>query len=266
MDRLKIYVASGIFLVLTAVKLLVPSTAVTIKAEATRLLGKEADLAPVIELVEDHLTLNKDEYGQTEVSPAPEPEETTALRPVAVGSDGELGDILGECAPVAEEIQLPEAVTAFLESQERFSAYALPSNVTYDYSLLPFDYSVPVAGYESSGFGYRVHPIYGDVRFHYGADLAAYTGEEVLAFTAGTVTTATYSDSYGYYVVIDHGDGWETLYAHCWTLLVSRGDEVEAGETIALVGDTGLATGPHLHFELTHDGVYLNPEYYINDQ
>lgn len=266
MDRLKIFIASGIFIALTLIKLLVPTAAETIKAEASRLLGRDTDFSPAFEFVRERLSLAGEKEG--EAAPCPAPTEAAVLRPVSLAVKPELAEIQGERqpAPAVEEPPLPEAVTAFLEAQEVFSDYEIPVNVTYDYSLLPFDHAVPVAGYESSGFGYRVHPILGDVRFHYGTDFAAWTGEEICAFTSGTVATATYSDSFGNYVVIDHGDGWESLYAHCSALMVSAGQQVEKGEVIALVGETGLATGPHLHFELTHDGVYLNPEYYINDK
>lgn len=159
---------------------------------------------------------------------------------------------------------IPEAVTLFLESQEAFSEYALPDKVSYDYIPFPYDYAVPVSGYNSSGFGYRVHPIRGDVRFHYGTDFAAWTGENVYAFCSGTVSFAGYSDSYGNYITLEHDDGWKSLYAHCSKLCVSGGDKVETGQLIALVGETGLATGPHLHFELSHNGIYTNPEYYVD--
>ena len=163
------------------------------------------------------------------------------------------------------EERVPAAVAAFLESQAAFADYELPEKVDLDYEPLPWDYAVPVSGYNSSGFGYRLHPILNIVRFHYGTDLAAASGEDVLAFADGTVTFAGWSDSFGNYIRIDHGDGWETLYAHCGTLYVSAEQTVARGERIALVGATGMATGPHLHFELTRDGRYLNPEYYIND-
>ncbi len=170
----------------------------------------------------------------------------------------------GEAEP-ERETRVPAAVTAFLESQAAFADLELPEKVDLDYEPLPWDYAVPVSGYNSSGFGYRLHPILNIVRFHYGTDLAAASGEDVLAFADGTVTFAGWSDSFGNYIRIDHGDGWETLYAHCGTLYVSAEQTVARGERIALVGATGMATGPHLHFELTRDGRYLNPEYYIND-
>lgn len=171
-----------------------------------------------------------------------------------------------ELPPMPEQTAepLPEAVEVFLESQSVFANYSIPENVNYHYLTLPFAYVVPVAGYNSSGFGYRLHPILETVRFHYGTDFAAWTGEQVLAFADGTVSYAGYDDSFGWHLKIDHGDGWETLYAHCSQLNAAWGQQVRSGECVALVGASGLATGPHLHFELTHDGEYLNPEYYIN--
>lgn len=163
-----------------------------------------------------------------------------------------------------EETQMP-AVAAFLESQAAFSDYSLPENVDYAYEKLPFDHALPVAGRQSSGFGYRLHPILHTVRFHFGTDVAANAGECVGAFADGTVSFAGYDESFGWHLKIDHGDGWVSHYCHCSKLLVKAGETVSKGDAVALVGATGLATGPHLHFELSHDGVYVNPEYYINE-
>lgn len=167
--------------------------------------------------------------------------------------------------PAPEQPQpQPAAVAAFLESQAPFADQTLPENVDYTYLPLPFEYAIPVSGRNSSGFGFRLHPILNIVRFHFGTDFAANAGEAVCAFSDGTVTFAGYDDSYGWRLELDHGDGWKTLYAHCSALYAAEGQRVACGECIALVGATGLATGPHLHFELLHDGVYINPEYYIN--
>lgn len=171
---------------------------------------------------------------------------------------------LGEEGPVPEP-ELPAAVTAFLEQQGPFlEEHSLPENVDYRYTELPFDYALPVEGRNSSGFGYRMHPILEEIKFHYGTDIAAWSGEDIFAFADGTVTFSGLSDTYGNYIIIDHGGGWTSLYAHCSSLLVTGGKQVWKGEKIALVGATGRVTGPHLHFELRHDGVYVNPEYYIN--
>lgn len=162
-----------------------------------------------------------------------------------------------------ENARQRESVTAaFKASQEAFMSDGLPEAVSYECPELGIEYVTPIPGITSSGFGYRLHPIYGVVKFHYGTDFAAGQGETIAAFADGEVTLAAECDSYGKYIIISHAGGCETLYAHCSELLVSTGMLVTRGDAIALVGSTGLATGPHLHFELKKNGVYLNPEYY----
>lgn len=116
----------------------------------------------------------------------------------------------------------------------------------------------------TDGFGWRYHPITGELDFHYGDDLAAAEGSEIAAAAEGVVATAGNHVSYGNYLVIEHGGRLKTLYAHCSKLLVEAGDTVSRGQTIALVGSTGQATGPHLHFEVIADGVRLDPSFSID--
>lgn len=111
----------------------------------------------------------------------------------------------------------------------------------------------------TDGFGWRYHPITGNLDFHYGDDYAAAEGTEIIAAADGVVTTAGTHNSYGNYIIIEHSSQLSTLYAHCSKLLVDAGDSVSAGDVIALVGMTGEATGPHLHFEVIGDGVRYNP-------
>lgn len=101
---------------------------------------------------------------------------------------------------------------------------------------------------------------------HHGVDIAATTGTAIQAGQSGVVTEAGWCNSvYGYAVRIDHGNGWVTFYAHCSQVLCEAGDEVVAGEVIALVGSTGNSTGPHLHLELTKDGTFLDPlDFFLN--
>ena len=113
----------------------------------------------------------------------------------------------------------------------------------------------------TSQFGNRLHPVLKVYKLHTGVDIAGAgcNGDPVVAAAAGTVIKATYSTAYGNYVVIDHGGGITTLYAHSSKLVVKAGDKVSAGQEIMKVGTTGYSTGPHLHFEVRKDGKYLNP-------
>ena len=123
------------------------------------------------------------------------------------------------------------------------------------------------AGWESrvtSEFGYRRDPFTGETKGHTGMDLAVPTGTPVRAALPGTVTTAAYdAGGYGYYVVIDHGNGLSTLYAHNSRLVARVGDAVEAGDIVSVSGSTGRSTGPHLHFEVRVNGQRTDPRYYL---
>ncbi|MCI9644647.1 MAG: M23 family metallopeptidase [Oscillibacter sp.] len=158
----------------------------------------------------------------------------------------------------------PEGQPASSLAYVLYSQENLPEGVSMEQALLGFDYSAPVAGTLSSGFGYREHPTEGEERFHYGVDLAADTGAEVRCFADGTVTAVGDSSSYGRYCVVAHEGGYSTLYAHCSRVTASSGTAVKRGQKIAEVGETGMATGPHLHFELQREGTYLNPVYYVS--
>ena len=112
--------------------------------------------------------------------------------------------------------------------------------------------------YISSPFGTRVDPISGEIKTHGGTDIAAPLGTPILAAADGVVVTATWHNSYGYYVKIKHDDTYSTLYAHCSALHVSAGQTVKQGQVIADCGSTGYSTGPHLHYEVIQNGVRVN--------
>ncbi|QGU96871.1 peptidoglycan DD-metalloendopeptidase family protein [Clostridium bovifaecis] len=115
----------------------------------------------------------------------------------------------------------------------------------------------------TSPFGMRFHPILKTYKMHTGIDYAAPNGTPIYAMSDGKVIVSRYSNSYGNYVVIDHGDGISTLYSHNSSNLVSVGESVKAGQAVAEMGETGYATGPHVHFEVRINGEPVNPEPYV---
>ncbi len=124
-----------------------------------------------------------------------------------------------------------------------------------------FQWPVPAGGYVSCRFGYRTDPFPSN---HTGMDIAIGMGNAIVAAESGTVTRVVNSNyGYGKYLIIDHGDGSSTLYAHCSKIYVANGQKVSRGETVAAIGSTGLSTGPHLHFEVIIGGKKVNPESYL---
>ena len=118
--------------------------------------------------------------------------------------------------------------------------------------------------YMSSPFGFRTSPTAGASSYHQGVDLAAPANTPVYASRSGIVTTTTYSGSAGYYVTINHGDGFSSIYMHLNNYVVSAGQAVSAGQLIGYVGRTGIATGYHLHFGIAYNGAYVNPCAYVS--
>jgi len=117
--------------------------------------------------------------------------------------------------------------------------------------------------YVTSAYGNRYDPLNGTYTFHSGVDLAASIGQPIFSVKSGTVTTASYSSVFGYYVVINHGDGFSTLYGHMTNYCVSLGQPVSGGQTIGYAGNTGRSTGPHLHLTMYYNGATVNPMAYI---
>ena len=115
----------------------------------------------------------------------------------------------------------------------------------------------------TSPFGMRLHPVHNEYRMHNGVDLACAQGTPIYASRSGQVTTATYNSSAGYYVSINHGDGFASVYMHMTHYIVYAGEYVEQGQVIGYVGSTGASTGPHLHFGISYNGTYVNPMNYI---
>lgn len=126
-------------------------------------------------------------------------------------------------------------------------------------------YIWPLPGYSpGSAYGWRLHPILGVMKFHAGEDIGAPSGTPILAADSGVAYPASNPGGYGNYVLINHGDGRSTLYAHMTSYCVSYGQSVNQGDVIGYVGSTGLSTGPHLHFEVRVNGNTTDPKSYFN--
>lgn len=200
------------------------------------------------------------------------------------------------------EIEVEQIYTVFIPIEDMETVYAniaasigaeiteeQKSNADNVYSLIKYGYpataggggfdgaDVPYIGVDgfcspvgaswrnivTSEFGNRIDPISGQRDGHTGMDLAVPTGTPIRAALDGTVTLSKYNGSYGYCVMIDHGNGLTTLYGHNSRLLVSVGQTVHAGDVVSLSGATGRVTGPHLHFEVRVNGERTNPRYYL---
>ena len=225
---------SGVVLVVAiAVKLLMPDVLAQYRTRLLALLGDDTDFVEVF---------------------------SAAGR--AFSEEGAIGGALNDAYTAVFGPAVPSAAPS--QTAAVYTPESQPSNTEPLQRVLGFAYAPPVAGQLSSGFGFRTDPLEGDGRFHYGLDIAAEEGAVVSSFAAGTVTAVGESSDLGRYVTVPHPNGYTTLYAHCARITASGGQQVACGDPIAEVGDTGRATGPHLHFELHHGGTYLNPIYYVS--
>lgn len=162
------------------------------------------------------------------------------------------------------QAQIDEYNTQVTQIENEIKILALGS-ISEDYIGGVFVWPVPGRTSLTSLYGMRVHPITGAYKLHTGIDISAPLGTNFVAAANGVVSKATYNTAYGNMVIIDHGGGVQTLYAHGNSILVQVGDEVKAGTPILEVGSTGYSTGPHAHFEIRINGQTVNPlDYYQN--
>lgn len=159
----------------------------------------------------------------------------------------------------AEDARLTEIIRAEQAKKNPVVPTSAPAPGTPSVSGFQWPINAPV----SSGYGYRVHPIFGTKRLHKGLDLGAGSGTPIASAKDGTVISAGWQGGYGNTVVVSHGDGITSLYAHQSSIAVSNGQEVSRGDIVGYVGSTGWSTGPHLHFEIRVNGVAVDPMPYM---
>lgn len=165
-------------------------------------------------------------------------------------------------ADAAEEALRAE-IKAMTAANPKPAQTPSPKSETVSDSGGRFCWPTPSTTYITSPFGTRFHPVQKRNKTHTGIDIGAGHGASIVAAEAGTVLRAGWNSGYGNYVVIDHGGGVQTLYGHCSALMVQSGQSVSRGQKIALVGSTGVSTGPHLHFEVLINGSYTDPMGYF---
>lgn len=173
------------------------------------------------------------------------------------------GDIAKKEASIKEyEAYIKEQDETIAALEKALKEMEGSSNLKYDGGM--FKWPAPSYTRITSPFGWRIHPVYGDNRFHNGVDMAAPGGSPILAAYDGEVTAAGYSNSMGNYIYLNHGSGLITIYMHASALYVSKGQKVSKGDKIAAVGTTGTSTGNHLHFGVRLNGSYVDPMGYFN--
>lgn len=166
-----------------------------------------------------------------------------------------------EAEIAAQTASIAALEKAVAEEKERLKA---ANEAVQRYDGGKFTWPAPSYTKISDDYGYRIHPILGVKQFHNGVDMAAPSGTPILAAYDGTVVQASYSNTMGNYIMIDHGDGLYTIYMHASALGVSKGESVTKGQKIGAVGSTGRSTGPHLHFSVRLNGSYMSPWNYLS--
>ena len=189
-------------------------------------------------------------------------EQKSSLEADKASVEKKKAEIAADSAETEKELQKLEADAQALTSSIRSSGSSSSSS---KYNGGAMAWPAPSCHTISSGYGGRVHPTLGTYKYHGGIDIPATYGSDIVAANSGKVIWAgNRGDSYGNYVIIDHGGGVSTLYGHSSRVLVSVGQKVSRGQTIAKVGSTGRSTGPHLHFEVRINGSRVNPLPYVS--
>lgn len=236
-----------------------------IAASDQRMLGQIRENAEQVLLAKESLTEQKAMLEEKKVEQAAAQE---ALEQKRAESDQAISELIASRQDLVEEQERIQDDMDALEKEiaareEELNRQQQQNNYVPVVTEAGFLFPVSLNGYQcmTSPYGYRVHPISGVTRLHNGVDLAAVTGTPIFASKSGVVTTACigWGNGYGNHVVINHGDGFSTLYAHQSALNVYEGQIVSQGDVIGYVGSTGNTTGPHLHFTVFKNGETINP-------
>jgi len=255
-----------------------------IAASDKRRIEEMAKAAEEVALVQEELTTEKQELEVTRTELDAAQEELEVKRQEAdeilreLIAKGEEFELLIEEGEAEQELLMAEIAAAEkelkkAEYQEWLATYVPPTTrptvsagSTAPSTSAPSSsgWVCPVSSYTlTSPFGMRKHPISGKYKMHNGVDMAAPQGTPIYAAKSGKVTAAAWQSSMGYYVSINHGDGFSSIYMHMTHYIVSPGTYVNAGQVIGYVGSTGSSTGNHLHFGISYNGAYVNPMQYI---
>ncbi|MCT4564192.1 MAG: M23 family metallopeptidase [Maledivibacter sp.] len=152
-----------------------------------------------------------------------------------------------------------DSITSLIDSEkEKYDEFAKEVEKQLKYLDAVPD-SWPVIGKITSKFGYRIHPISNRRQFHKGLDIANKSGSNITAAASGIVTYSGWNGGYGKVIIVSHGYGYKSVYAHNKNNLVNVGDRVKKGQVIAELGSTGRSTGPHVHFEVRYNGKQIDP-------
>lgn len=236
-----------------------------IAASDQRMLGQIRENAEQVLQAKESLTEQKAMLEEKKVEQAAAQE---ALEQKRAESDQAISELIASRQDLVEEQERIQDDMDALEKEiaareEELNRQQQQNNYVPVVTEAGFLFPVSLNGYQcmTSPYGYRVHPISGVTRLHNGVDLAAVTGTPIFASKSGVVTTACigWGNGYGNHVVINHGDGFSTLYAHQSALNVYEGQIVSQGDVIGYVGSTGNSTGPHLHFTVFKNGETINP-------
>lgn len=282
---LLVYIGRGVFPAQLEVWRTVTAANVDFKAAFQRFSGELSRGEPVADALEALCVTLMGGEVEEEPSPSPGFSDEEFQMPVRLSQTSRMGlDYLNEHGVLAKanffskgdepaepepesappEPSQPALVTAMAQEYTE-DGVKLPRNVSLAfYELGLSETAVPVNGTATSGFGYRDSPINGKNEFHLALDIGAEEGTEIGAFAAGTVEYIGTSDEFGNYLKINHENNVSSFYAHCSKLLVHKGDQVACGQTVALVGHTGNATGSHLHLTIEKDNIRLDPAYYVD--